>query len=220
MCSGWLATTCSFTVRSTSASSSGVSGAGVAEVEPQLVGPHVGAGLRHVVAEPAAERGVQQVRRGVVGHRRPAGLDVDLGANALAGMQLAVLEPGDDHLVVVAAGRRPRRPRGPSRTRSSRCRPPDRRPWGRTATRAASRAPSRRPARGRRPPASSRRAARSPRTPSGSRTRARTPRRARRAIAAARARFRCSSMSSAKPASSTRFPCSPAISTVSSIGNP
>ena len=56
-----------------------------------------------MVAEPAAERGVQQVRRRVVGHRRPAGLDVDMGANALAGMQLAVLEPGDHDLVVVEA---------------------------------------------------------------------------------------------------------------------
>ena len=49
------------------------------EVEAQLVGAHRGAGLAHVVAEPLAQRRVQEVGRGVVAHRRVAGLVVDHG---------------------------------------------------------------------------------------------------------------------------------------------
>ena len=43
------------------------------EVEAQLVGAHRRARLAHVGAEPLAQRGVQQVGRGVVSHRRVAG---------------------------------------------------------------------------------------------------------------------------------------------------
>ena len=49
------------------------------EVEAQLVGAHRRAGLAHVGAEPLAQRRVQEVGRGVVAHRRVAGLAVDLG---------------------------------------------------------------------------------------------------------------------------------------------
>ena len=154
--------------------------AGVAEVEPQLVGPHVGAGLRHVVAEPAAERGVQEVRRRVVGHRGPASLEVDVRADALAGMQLAVLEPGDDDLVVVDAN--DVLDGGAGRVGLDPAAVGDLAPALGVERRLAQlhEHRRRRPGRGSRPPGSSRRTARSPRTPSGSRTRARPRRRARR----------------------------------------
>ena len=55
------------------------------EVEAQLVGADVGAGLAHVVAERLAQRRVQQVRRGVVGLRRGARGAVDARVDAGAG---------------------------------------------------------------------------------------------------------------------------------------
>ncbi len=45
---------------------------GVGEVEAQLVGPDRRAGLRDVLTEHLAERGLQEVRRRVVRHRREA----------------------------------------------------------------------------------------------------------------------------------------------------
>ncbi len=60
----------------------------VGEVEAQLVGTHRRAGLAHVGAEPLAQRRVQQVRGGVVAHRRVAGLAVDLGDDRGAGVDL------------------------------------------------------------------------------------------------------------------------------------
>ena len=190
----------------------------VAEVEPELVGPDVGAGLGHVVAEPAAQGGVEQVGRGVVGHRRPAGLAVDPGAHPLALVKLAVLEPGDDHLVIVEphdvldgrAGRVGLDPAGvghlaaalgvEGRLAQLHEHGPvvalvDRAHLGRHLEPLV---------------------ADELRLEVGLEVRTST----RPPPIAALARSRCSSMSSAKPASSTRFPCSPATSTVSSIGNP
>ena len=67
----------SLTRSSTSRSSSGLERLAVGEVEAQLVGADRGAGLAHVGAEPLAQRRVQEVGRGVVAHRRVAGLAVD-----------------------------------------------------------------------------------------------------------------------------------------------
>ena len=50
----------------------------MAEVEAQLVGAHGGACLMDVGAEPFAQRRVQQVRGGVVAHRRVTGLAIHL----------------------------------------------------------------------------------------------------------------------------------------------
>ena len=61
----------------------------VREVEAQLVGPDVGAGLVHVAAEPLAQRGVQQVGGGVVALGRVAGGAVDARVDALAGLERA-----------------------------------------------------------------------------------------------------------------------------------
>ena len=62
----------------------------VGEVEAQLVGPDVGAGLAHVRAEALAQRGVQQVRRGVVALGGAARGAVDERDHALALVQLAL----------------------------------------------------------------------------------------------------------------------------------
>ncbi len=65
---------------------------GVAEVEAQLVGADVGAGLAHVLAEALAQRGVQQVRGGVVALGRVAGGVVDAGEHGLVGVELPLLQ--------------------------------------------------------------------------------------------------------------------------------
>ena len=75
----------------------------VGEVEAQLVGADVGAGLAHVRAQALAQRGVQQVRRGVVGLRRGARGAIDARDDALALVQLAALELDDERLVVADA---------------------------------------------------------------------------------------------------------------------
>ena len=58
----------------------------VGEVEAQLVGAHGRAGLAHVVAEPLAQRRVQEVGRGVVAHRRVPRLVVDQGLDRDTGL--------------------------------------------------------------------------------------------------------------------------------------
>ena len=63
----------------------------VGEVEAQLVGTDGGAGLAHVGAEPLAQGRVQQVGRGVVAHRRVAGLAVDDGLDRPSGSIAAPL---------------------------------------------------------------------------------------------------------------------------------
>ena len=75
----------------------------VGEVEAQLVGPDVGAGLADVAAEALAQRGVQQVRGGVVGGRGAAGGGVDPREHPLALVQLARLGLEDERLVVAEA---------------------------------------------------------------------------------------------------------------------
>ena len=68
----------------------------MAEVEAQLVGADVGAGLAHVAAEALAQRGLQQVRGGVVALGRVAG---DGGRRARARARPRCSSPClDDHL--------------------------------------------------------------------------------------------------------------------------
>src|SRR3954470_17438983 len=76
---------------------------GVAEVEAQLVGPAVRAGLVDVHAEALAQRRVEQVRRGVVARGGVAREAVDARDDALAGAQLALDRLDDDRLVVARA---------------------------------------------------------------------------------------------------------------------
>ena len=90
------------------------------------------------VAQHLAQRRVQQVGGGVVGHRRPAPLLVDLRPHAVA-LRRARRAPGGPR----SPGRRPRGSRRSTAaraapTRSSRDPRPGRRPRRRTATRAAS----------------------------------------------------------------------------------
>jgi hypothetical protein len=59
----------------------------VGEVEAELVGATRGARLAHVRPEALPERRVQEVRRGVVPHRREAGDVVDLGLDPSPGVQ-------------------------------------------------------------------------------------------------------------------------------------
>ena len=74
----------------------------VVEVEAQLVGADVGAGLAHVRAERLAQRGVQQVRRGVVGLRRGARSAVDARDDPLARAAVRPASTCDDDGLVVA----------------------------------------------------------------------------------------------------------------------
>ena len=71
-CTGRLSKICSLTRRSTSSRSSAVKRLLVREVEPELVGPHGGSRLPHVLAEHVPQRLVQQMRPRVVRHRREA----------------------------------------------------------------------------------------------------------------------------------------------------
>ena len=52
----------------------------VREVEAQPIRRDERAGLAHVRAQPLAQRGVQQVRGGVVAARRIASVGIDIGA--------------------------------------------------------------------------------------------------------------------------------------------
>ena len=72
----------------------------MAEVEAQLVRPDVGAGLAHVRAEASPQRGLQQMRGGVVCLGRVPGRVVDPREHALVRPQLAALEHDREHLVV------------------------------------------------------------------------------------------------------------------------
>ena len=74
----------------------------VGEVEAQLVGPDVRAGLAHVGPEPLAQRRVQQVGRGVVALGQPA-RGVDARDHALALVQLALDRLEHERLVVADA---------------------------------------------------------------------------------------------------------------------
>ena len=74
----------------------------VREVEPQLVGPDVGARLADVLAEALAQRRVQQVRRGVVALGQPP-RGIDARDHALALVQLALDRLEHERLVVAEA---------------------------------------------------------------------------------------------------------------------
>ena len=78
----------------------GVERLAVREVEAQLVGPDVGAGLPHVGPEPLAERRVQQVGRGVVALGRVPGGAIDVRVDALADVDRPALGDDRQHLVV------------------------------------------------------------------------------------------------------------------------
>ena len=98
---GWFSTIQALTWSSTSRSSCARQRLAVAEVEAQLVGPDVGAGLAHVAAEPPAQRRVQQMRRRVVALGRVARATRSTRAyDALALVQLALLEDRVQRLVV------------------------------------------------------------------------------------------------------------------------
>ena len=112
---------CSFTRFSTSSRSSALSAAGWREVEAELVRPHGRAGLLHVVAEHVAQRLLEQVRRGVVRHRREPHRPGHDRAHPVAGGEALALE--EQRLVAVEAERlaqarlAPRSPRARSRPR-------------------------------------------------------------------------------------------------------
>ena len=78
----------SFTCCSISASSLGIDGGEVREIEAQVVGRDERAGLLHVRAENIAQRGVHQVRRGVVAHVARAARGVGDGGDAVAHVQV------------------------------------------------------------------------------------------------------------------------------------
>ena len=68
----------------------------------------------HVRAQAPAQRGVEQMGRGVVALGGVAGGPIDLGVDALAGLEVAVLGRHGQHLIVCpGAGRRPRVARQP-----------------------------------------------------------------------------------------------------------
>ncbi len=75
----------------------------VGEVEAQLVGTHVGAGLANVIAEPRSQRRVQEVRGGVVGLRRVARDAVHSCDDALTGLRRTAHDLHDERLVVTRA---------------------------------------------------------------------------------------------------------------------
>ena len=75
----------------------------VREVEAELVGANGRARLADVVAEDVLERLVQEMRRGVVGHGREAGVPVDDSADTIALGEALALE-GQDLLVTEPIG--------------------------------------------------------------------------------------------------------------------
>ena len=97
---GWLSRIQPLTVVLDVAQLLGRQRAAVGEVEAQLVGADVGAGLADMVAEPPAQRRVQQVGGGVVALGRVPGRAVDVRADALAGLERPVLGHEREHLVV------------------------------------------------------------------------------------------------------------------------
>ena len=227
---GWLARIHSLTRSSTAARSSSRQRRAVGEVEAQLVRADVGAGLAHVRAEALAQRRVQQVRRRVVALGRAARVrgrrarrtrspscssparrleherlvvaeahDVDDRARAVAVLALDHAGVGD----LAAAGRVERR-------------------LDELGQHAAVLACSTAADRGRlleRLVAGEVASARPPSVANVAHALAASSSRPPRP-AAARARARCSSISSSKPCSSTPRPCSAASSSVSSNGKP
>ena len=104
------------------------------EVEAQPVRAHGGAGLLDVLAEVVAQRALQQVGAGVVGHRRAgARRRVDARVHGVAGAQLAV-EPHEQRLVAVEAVDRLDLAAHGVRGDLAARRRPGRRPRGRTAS--------------------------------------------------------------------------------------
>ena len=79
----------SFTRSSTPRSSASVSRCSVVEVEAQLVRPHVGAGLAHVIAQALAQRSVEQVGGRVVAHGGQAHVALHQRPHRLARLGLA-----------------------------------------------------------------------------------------------------------------------------------
>ena len=71
----------------------GIDGGEVREIEAQAVGRDERAGLLHVRAENVAQRGVHQVRGGVVAHVARAALGIGDGGDAIADVQIFF---GDD----------------------------------------------------------------------------------------------------------------------------
>ncbi len=176
-CTGRFSKTISFTRRSTASRSSPRERLLVREVEAQLVRPHGRSRLAHVLAEHLAKRLVQEVRAGVVRHRREADAPRHTGADAVSRGKARAAE--EEHLVMLEPVRVDELGAScPSRrrARSSRRPSPGRRPPDRTATRAASRGSARRRAARARRSASGRPSSRNRRTPSRSRPRARSRR--------------------------------------------
>ena len=71
----------------------GIDGGEVREIEAQMIGRDERAGLLHVRAENVAQRGVHQVRGGVVAHVARAALGIGDGGDAVADVQIFF---GDD----------------------------------------------------------------------------------------------------------------------------
>ena len=101
---GWFSKTCSLTSSLDLASrSSGVSACSCVKSKRSLSGRTAEPAWCDVLAEHLAERLVQEVRRGVVRHRREAHRPRDDGLHAVAGGEALALE--DEHLVVADADR-------------------------------------------------------------------------------------------------------------------
>ena len=66
----------------------GVDGCEVREIEAQMIGRDERAGLLHVRAENVAQRGVHQVRRGVVAHVARAANGIGHGGDAIADVEI------------------------------------------------------------------------------------------------------------------------------------
>ena len=83
------------------------------EVEAQLVRPHVGPGLAHVVAQALAQRGVEQVGGRVVAHGRQAHVALHHRPHRLARLGLARVRLEGQRLVAAKAvdAHHPRRAR-------------------------------------------------------------------------------------------------------------
>ena len=92
-----------------------LSAVAVAEVEAQLVGADVGAGLAHVGAEALAQRGVQQVGRGVVALGGVAGGVVHAREHRLLGSSVPCSS------TTASAWSSPRRKTSSTRARQSPC---------------------------------------------------------------------------------------------------
>ena len=138
MCTGRFSTIFSLTIRSTSASSSGVIGPSWRKSKRSLSGPTYEPAC--VTCGPSTWRSAACSRWvavwcAIVGRR---GSRSTCARTRSPAAMLAALDAGRRSAGRRHGGRRPRRPRGRSRTRSRRGRRPGRRRPGRTATRAAS----------------------------------------------------------------------------------